>query len=391
MYVSPFCAPVRERTQGVENKMEQIITADYSQAVKAIKHAIVVCRYRAARQMNGEVLGLYYSIGKYISEQSRNAQWGTNAIQAISDQLQQELPGIKGFSETNIKRMRLFYEAWAPVFENRSAVPAEFQKITQSNDIQPFTFRPAAPADFTEDNLKAFMTISFTHHYSIFSKAKAIDERWFYIRKCAQEFWGYRRLEQALREDLYHTAGSMPNNFALTLPDDKQRAIAMQTFKEDNVLDFLHIEDPDYVDEHDVEQQIVNNVRKFMMSLGNDFAFMGNQYRLLVNGKERFVDLLFYHRRMRCLVAIELKNGEFQPEYAGKLNYYLTALDELVRLPEENQSVGILLCRNKDNAEVEFALGDISKPMGVATYHSVEELPSTYQALPSAEELKKLL
>ena len=371
--------------------MEQVIRADYAQAVKAIKQAIVVCRYRAARHMNGEVLGLYYSIGKYISEQSRNAQWGTNAIQSISNQLQQELPGLKGFSEANIKKMRLFYEEWSSTFENRSAVPTEFQVFAQSNEIQPFIFRSAVPNEMAEDDLSAFLTISFTHHHSIFSKTKDIDERWFYIRKCAQEFWGYRRLEQALREDLYHTAGSMPNNFALTLPDDKQRAIAMQSFKEDNVLDFLHIEDTDFVDEHDVEQQIVNNVRKFMMSLGNDFAFMGNQYRLIVNGKERFIDLLFYHRRMRCLVAIELKNGEFQPEYAGKLNYYLTALDELVRLPEENQSVGIILCRNKDNAEVEFALRDISKPMGVATYRSVEELPDAYQALPSAEELKKLL
>ena len=371
--------------------MEQIIKADYTQAVKAIKQAIVVCRYRAARHMNGEVLGLYYSIGKYISEQSRNAQWGTNAIQSISNQLQQEMPGLKGFSEENIRRMRKFYEEWEPVFENRSAVPTEIDIIPQNIDIQPFTFRSTVLTKYTEEDINSFLGIGFSLHCEIIRRVEAINERWFYIRKCAQEFWGYRRLEQALRDDLYHTAGSMPNNFALTLPNDKQRAIAMQTFKEDNVLDFLHIEDPDYVDEHDVEQQIVNNVRKFMMSLGNDFAFMGNQYRLIVNGKERFIDLLFYHRRMRCLVAIELKNGEFQPEYAGKLNYYLTALDELVRLPEENQSVGILLCRNKDNAEVEFALRDISKPMGVATYHSVEELPDAYQALPSAEELKKLL
>lgn len=371
--------------------MEQIIKADYAQAVKAIKQAIVVCRYRAARQMNGEVLGLYYSIGKYISEQSRNAQWGTNAIQTISDQLQQELPGLKGFSETNIKKMRLFYEAWAPTFEIRPTLPTEFTLVEQTSEIHPFTFRPTVSNEITEEDLKAFISVSFSHHHAIFTKTKDINERWFYIRKCAQEFWGYRRLEQALRDDLYHAAGSMPNNFALTIPDDKQRTIAMQTFKEDNVLDFLHIEDPDFVDEHDVEQQIVNNVRKFMMSLGNDFAFMGNQYRLIVNNKERFIDLLFFHRRMRCLVAIELKNGEFQPEYAGKLNYYLSALDELVRLPEENPSVGILLCRNKDNAEVEFALRDISKPMGVATYRSVDELPDTYKALPSAEELRKLL
>jgi len=371
--------------------MEQIIKADYAQAVKAIKQAIVVCRYRAARQMNGEVLGLYYSIGKYISEQSRSAQWGTNAIQTISDQLQQELPGLKGFSEKNIRKMRQFYEEWCEVFEIHSAVPNEINIIPQSAEILPFTFYSAVTSEITNEDISAFLSIGFTHHYSILSKAKDIDERWFYIRKCAQEFWGYRRLEQALRDDLYHTAGSMPNNFALTLPDDKQRMLAMQTFKEDNVLDFLHIEDPDFVDEHDVEQQIVNNVRKFMMSLGNDFAFMGNQYRLIVNNKERFIDLLFYHRRMRCLVAIELKNGEFQPEYAGKLNYYLSALDELVRLPEENPSVGILLCRNKDNAEVEFALRDISKPMGVATYRSVDELPDTYKALLSAEELRKLI
>ena len=165
----------------------------------------------------------------------------------------------------------------------------------------------------------------------------------------------------------------------------------MQTFKENNVLEFLHVENPDLVDERDVEQQIVENIKKFMLSLGGDFAFMGNQYRIIVNEKERFIDLLFYHRRMRCLVAIELKSGEFEPEYAGKLNYYLSALDTLVRLPEENPSIGIVLCRNKDNTEVEFALRDISKPMGVATYRSRDELPRNYRYLPSSEDLKKLL
>lgn len=380
--------------------MEQIIKADYAQAVKAIKQAIVVCRYRAARQMNGEVLGLYYSIGKYISEQSRNALWGTGAIRTISEQLQQEIPGLRGFSEGNMRKMRLFYEAWQPVFEPQ--MPESFI-VPYTDKIEPIDFRSAVANELTTTkcsplaneltkyDLECFLSIGFTLHSDIILQTKEVSERVFYIRKAASEFIGKRQLQLLLKSDLYHTAGSMPNNFALTLPDDKQRTIAMQTFKEDNVLDFLHIEDPDYVDEHDVEQQIVNNVRKFMMSLGNDFAFMGNQYRLIVNNKERFIDLLFYHRRMRCLVAIELKNGEFQPEYAGKLNYYLSALDELVRLPEENPSVGILLCRNKDNAEVEFALRDISKPMGVATYRSVDELPDTYKALPSAEELRKLL
>ena len=135
----------------------------------------------------------------------------------------------------------------------------------------------------------------------------------------------------------------------------------------------------------------MKNVQNFMLSLGGEFAFMGEQYRIIVNGKERKIDLLFYHRRMRCMVAIELKGGEFQPEYAGKLNYYLSALDSLVKLPDENPTIGILLCRDKDNTEVEFTLRDMSKPMGVATYRSVEELPELYRALPSAEDFKRLM
>lgn len=371
--------------------MEQLSQTSYIQAVKAIKQAIQVSRYRVARQMNGEVLGLYYAVGKYISLHSRNAEWGTGAIRAISAQLQQEMPGLRGFSEQNMRRMRQFYEEWADVFENRSTVMSKIEIIPVSSGIQPYTFCSTLSSKISEQDVNSFTSIGFSQHCSIFSKEKDISARWFYIRKCATEFWGVRRLEQALRDDLYRAEGSMPSNFALTIPDEKQRIVAMQTFKEDNVLDFLHIEDPDYVDERDVEQQIVNNIKNFMMSLGSEFAFMGNQYRLMVAGKERFIDLLFYHRRMRCMVAIELKNGAFQPEYAGKLNFYLSALDEYIKLPDENPSIGIILCRDKDNTEVEFTLRDMTKPLGVATYRSVDELPEHYRALPSADELRKLM
>lgn len=371
--------------------MEQLSQASYIQAVKVIKHAIQVSRYRAARQMNGEVLGLYYAVGKYISLHSRNAEWGTGAIRAISAQLQQEMPGLRGFSAENMRKMRMFYEEWADVFENRSTVSSEIAIMPLSVDIQPDTFCSTLLNKLDEQDVFKFLALGFSHHFSIISQEKDITARWFYIRKCATEFWGVRRLEQALRDDLYHTEGSMPNNFALTIPDEKQRIVAMHTFKEDNVLDFLHIEDPDYVDERDVEQQIVNNIKNFMMSLGSEFAFMGNQYRLMVAGKERFIDLLFYHRRMRCMVAIELKNGAFQPEYAGKLNFYLSALDEYIKMPDENPSIGIILCRDKDNTEVEFTLRDMTKPLGVATYRSVDELPEHYRSLPSADELRKLM
>ena len=371
--------------------MEQIVRADYVQAVKAIKQAIQVSRYRVSRHANGESLGLYYGVGKYISEHSRNAAWGTGAIEHISSQLQQEMPGLKGFSAENMRKMRLFYEAWVDVFENCSAVSNELGIVPISSDIQPFIFRSTVSNEIAMQDVSCFVSIGFSQHFSIITKAKDLSARWFYIRKSATEFWGVRRLEQALRDDLYHTFGAMPSNFELTIPNEKQRAVAMQTFKENHVLDFWHVDDPDYVDEHDVEQHIVNNIKNFMMSLGNEFTFMGNQYRVIVDEKERFIDLLFYHRRMRCMIAIELKNGEFQPEYAGKLNFYLSALDEYVKLPDENPSIGIILCRDKSNTEVEFTLRDMSKPLGVATYRSVDELPEHYRALPSADELRKLM
>ena len=408
--------------------MEQSIRQNYIAEVQQIRNAINISRYRAAKLANAEMLRLYYSVGKFISLNTRNAKWGTGALKSISNQLQQEMPGLKGFSEGNMRKMRLFYEAWQPVFEPqaentfgllpiadhielfdfrsplankiRSTLPnelesAENQAIVKrsplANELGNEKCSPEAN-ELDAADIEQFLRVGFTMHVDIIAQTENDAERWFYIRKVARDFIGKRQLHQMLTSDLYHQHGSMPSNFALTLPDDKQRQVAMQTFKEDNVLDFLKIPNPDLVDELDVEEQIVKNVKNFMMSLGGEFAFMGEQYRLIVNGRERKLDLLFYHRRMRCLVAIELKGGEFQPEYAGKLNYYLSALDSLVKLPEENPSIGILLCRDKDNTEVEFTLRDMSKPMGVATYRSSQELPEQYRnALPSAEDLKRLL
>ncbi len=371
----------------------QILKQNYAEEVKAIKNAISVSRYRVAKQANTAQLGLYYSVGGYISQHTRNAKWGTGALNAISQQLQQEIPGLKGFSEGNMRKMRLFYEAWQPIFEKRSQVANEIEIALVPDKLVPFDFAKCSQPvnELNDEFIRCFLNIGFFNHMRILANVQSEEEKIFYVERCGREFWGRERLKLALQEDLYHQQGTMPNNFAVTLTDEQQRAVAMQTFKENNVLEFLHVENPDLVDERDVEQQIVENIKKFMLSLGGDFAFMGNQYRIIVNEKERFIDLLFYHRRMRCLVAIELKSGEFEPEYAGKLNYYLSALDTLVKLPEENPSVGIVLCRNKDNTEVEFALRDISKPMGVATYRSRDELPRNYRYLPSSEDFKKLL
>jgi predicted nuclease of restriction endonuclease-like (RecB) superfamily len=246
---------------------------------------------------------------------------------------------------------------------------------------------------YTDEELKSFLSIGFTHHYEILSKAKEQTERLFYIQKCATEFWSVETLKYHLKSNLYGKQGTLSANFKKTIPDSDLQKCALQSFKDEYLLDFINIEDPtEEPDERVLEQAIVLNIQKFIMSLGRDFSFIGNQYRLEVDEKEYFIDLLFFNRRLQSLVAIELKRGEFKPEYAGKLNFYLSALDEYVKLPHENPSIGIILCKSQRKTTVEFAFRDTSKPMGVATYHLSSELPAQYQnILPDAQILKKLL
>ena len=374
--------------------MEQTqITKDYLQAVKAIKQAILESRYRAARLVNKEVLALYYAIGGYISVRSRAAKWGTNAIGVISDLLQQELPGLRGFSETNIKRMRIFYEEWRSLFENRPLLADELtDAVIPMGDATHIIIRPLSADELPKEDMEAFLSVGFTHHSEILAGAKEPDERLYYIRKCATEFWSKDKLRYYLKDGLFERQGAMPNNFALTITDSALQQRALSSFKDEYFLDFVNIEDPDEIDERVLEQQIVHNIKDFIMALGRDFSFIGNQYRLVVAEKEYFVDLLFFNRRLQSLVAIELKRGEFKPEYAGKLNFYLSALDEYVKLPNENPSIGIILCKDKSTKTVEFAFRDINKPMGVATYKTSTELPREYRGiLPDPDELRKLM
>lgn len=374
--------------------MEQSqITKEYIQAVKAFKQAVLESRYRAARLVNKEVLALYYAIGGYISNRSRAAKWGTNAIGVISDLLQQELPGLRGFSETNIKRMRIFYEEWSILFEIRPLPTDELEMpmipMGANNHI---AIRPLTTDELSPEELESFLTVGFSNHYEILAHVKDFQQRLFYVGRCATGFWSVKKLLYYLGEDLYSKEGTMSNNFATTIAKEDLRQRAMLSFKDEYFLDFVNIEDPDDTDERVLEQQIVHNIKNFIMALGGDFSFMGNQYRLVVAEKEYFIDLLFFNRRLQSLVAIELKRGEFKPEYAGKLNFYLSALDEYVKLPNENPSIGIILCKDKNSKTVEFAFRDINKPMGVATYKTSTELPKQYRGiLPDPEELRKLM
>lgn len=348
--------------------------------IQELKIAILQSRYQAARLVNKELIVLYFKIGKKISANTKKMAWGSKVLEQISLDLQNELPGLRGFSATNLKRMTSFSEFW---MEYLSISPTLSDQL--ENDES--SIRPTLSDEFAQ----AFFSVSFSHHYLIASKTETIEEAQFYIYKILSELWSYRTLQHQIESRLYQQQGALPNNFEQILPKSSSNK-AMQMFKDEYLLDFINIEAPDEEDERLIEREIVRNIKKFILALGTNFAFMGNQYRLIIEEQEYFIDLLFYNRKLQCLVAFELKKGKFKPEYLGKMNFYLSALDDTIKQPHENSSVGIVLCKEKNNKVVEYSFRDFSKAMGVATYKTSKEIPEKYKnALPDAETLKKIM
>lgn len=306
--------------------------------------------------------------------------------------MRQELPGLKGFSETSIKDMCIFFEQWKSVFGNRQSVTADLDSLLFP--VGEFVInRQLTTADLTAEQLELFFNLPFTHHREILRKTSTLNERFFYIGKCATEFWQVPKLKYALNDGLYEKEKIQLTNFPQIISEDNLRLRALGAFKNNYLFDFVDLEeDNDVIDEKELETQIVKNIKNFIMAFGQDFAFMGNQYRLTVDEEDLFVDLLFYHRSLRCLVAVELKSGKFKGAYAGQLNTYLSALDDLVRRPDENPSIGLILCKEKSDKMVEYAFRNTTTPMGVATYTLTTELPKQYfEALPNPDDLAKLL
>lgn len=362
-------------------------------AVKAIKTAILESQYRAAKGVNIEQLSLYFGIGRYVSQHSRKSFWGTGAIEQISERLQKELPGLRGFSARSIKKMRTFYEEWQPAL-NSAAVAAKLplisNEILDSEVVQTrlllFEKRPptAAELDFEE-----FASLSFTHHIEILSKAKDINERIFYIHQTFLNQWDKYALRDILKADLFHHQGELPNNFSKTMPNKTNALKAIEMFKDEYLLDYINVEelgerDKADIDERVVEKEIIHNVKNFIMTFGHDFAFVGNQYHLEIYGVEQYPDLLFYNRELAALVAVELKHGEFKPAYLGQLNAYLRILDDKVKKPFENPSIGIILCKQANKNFVEYLIQGYENPMGVATYKTEKDVR---KVLPTEEEL----
>jgi predicted nuclease of restriction endonuclease-like (RecB) superfamily len=342
----------------------------YVEFISDLKKSIVQSRYIAARLANKEQLLLYFKTGEMLAKKMQSEEWGTKVLERIAEDLQKQMPGLRGFSARNLRSMKLFYTEYQSVAIWQSP-PAEIRKVRR--DIP------------TEQ----FWAISFTHHLLLLNRCKTNEERFFYIKQAATQFWSSRLLEHHLNANLYLHQGNLPNNFSSTLPNELKPS-ALEVFQDEYLMDFISTSDSE--DERVFEEKAVGDIKNLILTIGKGFCFIGNQYRLEVGGEEFFVDLLFFNRYLHSLVAFELKRGKFKPEYAGKLNFYLNVLDEKVRLPEENASIGIVLCKEKNNTVVEFAVKNIDKAMGVATYRTTKEVPAEMKGiLPDAAELARLL
>lgn len=359
------------------------------EAVKNIKSAILKSQSQIALNGNRIQLSLYFGIGKYISENTRNNYWGTGSIENISSQLQKEMPGLRGFSTTNLKNMRTFFEEWNDEL-NRQSLTDDLQQ-PESEKISSELLVQTKKIEMHE-----FLSISFTHHIEIITKAKSLEERKFYIHQTFVQHWDSRTLKLKIKNDLFNNQHFIPNNFEKTISDDSQSIKAIHMFKDEYLLDFMNTEELTArfgdVNERVVENEIVANIRKFILTFGKDFSFISNQYRIEICGEEEFIDLLFFNRELNCLVAVELKMGKFKTAYLGQLNGYLQVLDDTVRKPHENQSIGIILCQDAKKDFVEYAIRDYTKPIGVATYKTLDEMPEKYRkVLPDLSEMRKLL
>ncbi|MCQ2227690.1 MAG: PDDEXK nuclease domain-containing protein [Bacteroidales bacterium] len=329
---------------------------------------------------------------RYISENSRRGFWGTGAIRQISEQLQKEMPGLKGFGESMLKRMRTFYEEWSP-YINRYPAGTDLQLSSSQQDNNRDSIQYPMGDEL---NWSEFVQVPFSHHVLILRKRESFEERSFFIHECAVQRWNKYQLEDYLNDKDFSSRANLPNNFSSAISDTKLAIKTAKAFKNELLLDFINVDDL-YEEAEDrnepmLNSLIVDNIKQFIERFGQGFLFMGPQYRVKIGEEEKFIDLLFFNRILNCLVAVELKDARFQPSHLGQLAFYLTALDETVRQPHENPSVGIVLCREMDKTVVEVAVRDYTKPMGVATFHLGKDAPEEFtRVLPDFNGLNNIM
>jgi predicted nuclease of restriction endonuclease-like (RecB) superfamily len=365
----------------------------YKQWLTELKGKIRSSQIKAAIAVNTELILFYWELGNMLSVKLAQSNWGDKVLENVSKDLQEEFPEMKGFSVSNLKTCKLFFE----YFSSQLANGDENLKLVIGSQLvnqlrQDGKQYKENDQQIVQQLLLGFVTqivakIPWGHIKIIITKIKNISEAVFYIQKIKENNWSRDVLALQIKSKLHVRTGTAITNFTNTLPE-QQSELARQTLKDPYIFDFLQLSEG--YKEKDIENQLVNHIKKFLLELGKGFAFVGQQYHLEIAEKDYYLDLLFYHIRLKCYVVIELKNTAFIPEYAGKLNFYLSAVDTLLKQEDDNPTIGILLCRDKNNIEAEFALRDINKPMGVSEFQISGNLPENLKSnLPTIEEIEK--
>ena len=335
--------------------MTELVQNDYPELLSEIKQRIRAAQYEALKAVNTELIALYWDIGRLIVERQQGKTWGQSVVRQLAQDLQAEFPGITGFSAQNLWRMRQFFETYVG-----------------NEKLSPMV-----------------REIGWTHNIIILMNCKDDLQREFYIRMTRKFGWTKNVLNHHIDNQSYEKTLLNQTNFDQTLPDEIRNQ-AKLAVKDEYTFDFLELGEEH--SERELERALIARVEHFLREMGDLFSFIGSQYRLEIEGNEYFIDLLLFHRRLRCLVAIELKVGEFLPEHVGKIQFYLAALDDLVRLPDEKPSIGIILCRSRKKTIVEYALRESNKPIGVAQYRIVSTLPEDLRGeLPAPEQIARLM
>lgn len=331
-------------------------TKAYAEWLGDLKTKISQRQIKAAVAVNTELLSLYWEMGQEIVEKQKTAKWGAGLIAQLSKDLAQEFPEMKGFSLSNLKYIRQWY-----IFYSQTDIISQ-QLVGQ------------------------ITCIPWGHNIVIMSKCANVEEAFYYVQKTIKHNWSRSVLVHHVESGLFEREGKALDNFALTLPKP-QSDLAGQTLKDPYVFDFLSMTDEYH--EKELEEALIEHITKFLLELGAGFAYVGRQVRLEVGESEFFIDLLFYHVTLHCYVVVELKTGKFEPEHAGKLNFYVIAVDRQLRSESDQPTVGILICKTKDTVVVEYALSDIKKPIGVSEYQLTKSLPKKFKSsLPSIKEIE---
>jgi predicted nuclease of restriction endonuclease-like (RecB) superfamily/ribosomal protein S25 len=326
--------------------------SEYRSFIQEVKQQIQSAQIKAAISVNQTLLQLYWELAEQIVEKQQETSWGDHFLEELSHDLKAEFPEMKGFSVRNLKYMRQWFIFWA------GNLPFGQQLVAQ---------------------------IPWGHNLLIISRLKKIDEALFYVRKTIEHNWSRSSLKHHIETQLYDREGKAVTNFELRLPEP-QSDLAQQLLKDPYNFDFLMLRKEH--DERELEDALVAHMTRFLLELGAGFSYLGRQYRLVVSGDEFFVDLLFYHVRLHCYVVVELKAVKFKPEFAGKLNFYISAVDDLLRTEGDKPTIGLLICKSKNDMVVEYALRDLNKPIGVSEYLPQDLLANWRSALPTIEEIE---